>query len=97
MRILPAILLMSALPCARDPVLDTERPKAKAARMDAAILANIPIRMKEFVPAQTTAGVVTLVARRGAVARFEAVGYQDLENKVPMRKDTMFRIASRAL
>jgi len=28
------------------------------------------------------------------VASFDAVGYQDLENKKPMRKDALFRIAS---
>ena len=50
--------------------------------------------MKEFVTAGKTAGVVTLVARHGQVASLEAVGYQDLESKTPMRTDTIFRIAS---
>ena len=38
--------------------------------------------------------MVTLVARHGHVASLEAVGYQDLESKTPMRTDTIFRIAS---
>ncbi len=38
--------------------------------------------------------MVTVVAHHGHVASFEAVGYQDLEKKIPMRKDTLFRIAS---
>jgi CubicO group peptidase (beta-lactamase class C family) len=46
------------------------------------------------VDAHQTAGTVTIVARHGKVASFEATGYQDLENKKPMRKDSMFRIAS---
>ena len=50
--------------------------------------------MKEFVTAGKTAGVVTLVARHGHVASLEAVGYQDLESKTPMRVDTIFRLAS---
>ena len=50
--------------------------------------------MKEFVAAGKTAGVVTLVARHGHVASLEAVGYQDLESKTPMRTDTIFRLAS---
>jgi CubicO group peptidase (beta-lactamase class C family) len=62
--------------------------------MDSGSLARIPARMKEFVQAGKTAGVVTLVARRGQVVAFEAVGYQDLETKAPMKKDTIFRIAS---
>jgi CubicO group peptidase (beta-lactamase class C family) len=66
----------------------------EAAGMDAARLARIPARMKEFVTAGKTAGVVTLVARHGHVASLEAVGYQDLETKTPMRTDTIFRLAS---
>ncbi len=62
--------------------------------MDAGRLARIPVRMKEFVDGQKTAGVVTLVARHGQIVAFEAVGYADLEAKTPMRKDTIFRIAS---
>ncbi len=50
--------------------------------------------MKEFVDAGKTAGVVTLVARHGHVAALDAVGYQDLESKTPMRTDTIFRLAS---
>ena len=66
----------------------------EAAGMDPARLARIPVRMKEFVAAGKTAGVVTLVARHGHVASLEAVGYQDLETKTPMRTDTIFRLAS---
>jgi CubicO group peptidase (beta-lactamase class C family) len=66
----------------------------EAAGMDPARLARIPTRMKEFVAAGKTAGVVTLVARHSHVASLEAVGYQDLETKAPMRTDTVFRLAS---
>jgi len=40
------------------------------------------------------AGIVTLVARRGKVAHFSAVGYQDAEQKIPMAQDTIFRVYS---
>jgi len=66
----------------------------QGAGMDAQRLARIPVRMKEFVDAGKTAGVVTLVERHGRVAEFDAVGYQDLESKTPMRTDTIFRLAS---
>src|SRR5580692_11463577 len=66
----------------------------EAAGMNPARLARIPARMKEFVAAGNTAGVVTLVARHGHVAGLEAVGYQGLESKTPMRTDTVFRLAS---
>ncbi len=61
--------------------------------MDPEALARIPIHMKAFV-GRTIAGAVTLVARHGVVASLEAVGYQDLETKTPMRNDTIFKIAS---
>ncbi len=57
-------------------------------------LASIPQRMQEFVDQRKTAGVVTLLAHNGQIVSFESVGYQDLEKKTPMRKDTLFRIAS---
>lgn len=40
------------------------------------------------------AGIVTLVARHGKIAHFSAVGYQDAEQKIPMEKDTIFRVYS---
>lgn len=58
--------------------------------MDAEQLARIPAKMKSFVERGAIAGAVTLVARRGQVVSLEAVGYQDLENKNPMRTDTIF-------
>src|SRR5262245_62660580 len=39
-------------------------------------------------------GAVTLVARKGRVAHFEAQGLMDIETNKPMTKDAIFRIAS---
>jgi CubicO group peptidase (beta-lactamase class C family) len=39
-------------------------------------------------------GAVTLIARHGKVAYYEAVGFQDRENQLPMKTDAIFRIAS---
>src|ERR1035438_1822322 len=72
----------------------TDKTDPAAAGMNPTRLARIPVRMKEFVDAGKTAGVVTLIARHGHVASFEAVGYQDLASKTPMRTDTIFRLAS---
>lgn len=62
--------------------------------MDAAPLAQIPERMRQFVAQKQTAGAVTLVARRGRIVHLEAVGMADMENQKPMQKDTIFAIAS---
>jgi CubicO group peptidase (beta-lactamase class C family) len=40
------------------------------------------------------AGIVTLVARQGKIAHFNAVGYADAARKLPMERDTVFRIYS---
>lgn len=39
-------------------------------------------------------GAVILIARNGRVAYFEAVGFQDREKQLPMKRDAIFRIAS---
>jgi CubicO group peptidase (beta-lactamase class C family) len=80
--------------CQGAATFDIKKIDPEAAGMNAERLAAIPLRMKEFVEQGTTAGPVTIVARHGHVASFEAIGYQDLENKKPMRKDSLFRIAS---
>ena len=67
---------------------------AKKAGLDPDRLALIPARVKTFVEQGTIAGAVTLVARRGVMAGFEAMGYQDLEKRKPMRTDTIFQIMS---
>jgi CubicO group peptidase (beta-lactamase class C family) len=50
--------------------------------------------VQRHVDAGQVSGVVTLVARRGKIAHFEAYGMQDLESKKPMPKDGIFRLAS---
>ena len=62
--------------------------------MDADQLALIPQRMREFIEAKQIAGAVTLVARRGCTVHLEAVGSADVAAKKPMRKDSLFAIAS---
>jgi len=42
----------------------------------------------------TLPGAVTLVARHGAIVRLDAVGYQNLEDRKPMRTDSIFQIMS---
>ncbi|MFC1539578.1 serine hydrolase domain-containing protein [Candidatus Latescibacterota bacterium] len=50
--------------------------------------------MLQYVDEKLIPGAVTLVARRGKVAHFEAFGMMDIENNKPMQKDTIFRLAS---
>ena len=71
-----------------------EKTDPAAAGMNPVLLARIPAKMKAFVDEGTAAGFVTIVVRHGHVASLDAVGYEDLEAKIPMRTDTILRIAS---
>lgn len=50
--------------------------------------------VQRYVDDKEITGAVTMVARRGKIAHFEAQGLMDLEAKTPMRKDAIFRMAS---
>jgi CubicO group peptidase (beta-lactamase class C family) len=93
-RLLPVLLCCVTLLRAADELLNLSHPDPESAGMQKSVLANIPVRMKEYIDSGKTAGVVTLIARDGRVASFDTFGYQDLEKKTPMQKNSLFRIAS---
>lgn len=57
-------------------------------------LAHISATAQEFIDQKQLAGAVTVVARCGKVAHFEAYGMMDIAANKPMQKDTIFRIYS---
>jgi CubicO group peptidase (beta-lactamase class C family) len=57
-------------------------------------LPPVAARMQKFVAAGDIAGAVTVVGFHGGGAQTLAVGLRDLDGKVPMTQDTLFRIAS---
>lgn len=78
-------------------VLDATIPAAARAEdigFSSERLGRIRETAERYLANRQLAGAVTLVARRGRVAHFEAHGVMDLESNVPMRKDAIFRIAS---
>jgi len=77
-------LLAGSIPLgkAEDVGLSTERLK------------RIGEAVERHVAAGNVAGAVTLVARRGKIAHFEAHGVMDVDTKKPMAKDNLFRLAS---
>jgi CubicO group peptidase (beta-lactamase class C family) len=50
--------------------------------------------MQNAVDQHSIAGAVTLVMRHGQVAQLKAFGMADIEHNVPMKADTIFRLAS---
>jgi CubicO group peptidase (beta-lactamase class C family) len=57
-------------------------------------LKRLTTAMRAHVDAGSVAGVVTLVHRHGETVHSDVLGWQDEEAKIPMRRDTLFRIAS---
>ena len=57
-------------------------------------LEHISSTTRGFIDNGQLAGAVTLVARSGAVAHFEAYGMMNIKADKPMQKDTIFRIYS---
>lgn len=50
--------------------------------------------LETIVSAGALAGAVTLIWRKGEIVQSAAVGWRDVESRLPMRRDTIFRIAS---
>jgi CubicO group peptidase (beta-lactamase class C family) len=57
-------------------------------------LKRVPEFVQRYMASRSASGAVTLVARYGRIAHFEAHGVMDIETKKPMQKDAIFRIAS---
>jgi CubicO group peptidase (beta-lactamase class C family) len=77
--------LAQSLPKAASPEeigISTQRLK----RLSAAFQSDVD---KDLIP-----GAVVLIARDGKVAFFDAFGFQDREKRIPMKADSIFRIAS---
>ena len=65
-----------------------------AVAQEAGISNRIRERMQQFVDQQQISGSVTLVGQGDRIVSVEAVGRRSIEDDLPMRPDTLFRIAS---
>src|SRR5689334_1387241 len=90
-RLVSALLAISALPLMAASI-QVIRPEEVGLSKDR--LLRIHDTMQRHIDAHDITGAVTLVARRGRVAHFEAQGLMNLESKKPMAKDSLFWIAS---
>ncbi len=68
--------------------------RAESVGMSSERLQRIDDVMQAYIDRNEIAGAVTLVARRGKVVHFSAIGNRDAESGTPMTHDTIFRIAS---
>jgi len=95
-RILLALLAVavSTLPLIAGAGAVSSAAKAEDVGMSSERLARIREAVRRHVDSGALPGVVTLVARRGKIAHFEAHGLIDVEAKRAMPKDGVFRLAS---
>jgi CubicO group peptidase (beta-lactamase class C family) len=85
------LFALAALPLAGE-LSSTTQPEEVG--LSSERLTRINEMMKRHLAAGDFAGGVTLVARKGKIAHLEAHGVMDLESKLPMPKNAVFRIAS---
>jgi CubicO group peptidase (beta-lactamase class C family) len=76
------------------PAAETAMAKPEDVGLSSERLARITEMMKRHIAAGEVSGGVTLVARHGRIAHFEATGVADVDSKAPMTKTSVFRIAS---
>jgi CubicO group peptidase (beta-lactamase class C family) len=69
-------------------------PKVGPGGFSQAGLAKIADTMRRYVDNGAVVGMVTLLYRHGEIAQVNAFGMQNREAGVPMRRNTIFRIAS---
>jgi CubicO group peptidase (beta-lactamase class C family) len=67
---------------------------AEKAGFDAARLEVLHDTVRRFVDEGQHSGVITLVVREGKIVDFQTYGYRDIENHLPMEKDTICRVYS---
>jgi CubicO group peptidase (beta-lactamase class C family) len=89
---LPLVLVVAAVL----PLIAGSVPPAKPedVGMSTERLKRIGEAVQRHIAAGNVAGAVTLVARRGKIAHFEAQGVMDVDTKKQMAKDNLFRLAS---
>ncbi len=84
------LVLLASMPAAAD--FDTVSPEQVG--MSSERLQSLDTVLRGYVDERQLAGQVALVLRRGDIVYSTANGMQDIETGVPMREDSIFRIAS---
>ena len=72
-------------------------PKARTSEevgLSSERLKRISTTLQADVDKGAIPGAVVMIVRKGRVAYYESFGYQDREKKIPMQRDSIFRVAS---
>ena len=73
---------------------EMERLGLKEAGFSVERLERIELAMQKYIDEDLTPGVLTAIMRKGKIVHLETQGYMDVENKIPLQEDAIFRIAS---
>jgi CubicO group peptidase (beta-lactamase class C family) len=94
--LLLSVLLLSSVfaACAKPAVFSTETVKPESVGLSSEKLNQIDTVLEADIAANKINGAVLLVARDGKIAYFKNFGYRDNEKKLPMEKDSIFRVYS---
>src|SRR5580692_2684213 len=84
------ILLSAAALCQSLPIANRPEDVGVSSQR----LERIRRQMQADVEKNRIPGAVLLIARNGRIACLDAVGFQERKSQAPMRKDSIFRIAS---
>jgi len=68
--------------------------EVRQAGMSPERLEKIGPSLSKYVSEGRLPGLITAVARKGKVVHFEVQGYADVENRIPLQEDSLFRIYS---
>jgi CubicO group peptidase (beta-lactamase class C family) len=90
--LLSFIILLQAATLSAQKITPLTTPEA--AGFSAERLKRLDREMNDWAQKEWMQGGAALVIRNGKVAYYKAVGYNDLETKLAMQKDDIFRIAS---
>ncbi len=83
---------LSALPVIANAAIEEASPETVG--LSSERLERIAPAMQSYIDSGKLAGMSTLIARNGRIAHFEVQGQRNLEQQLPMEKDTIFRIYS---
>jgi CubicO group peptidase (beta-lactamase class C family) len=89
-----ALMAVPFVSARADDPQDLPRAKPEDVGISSERLRRVDDVIQRSIDDKKISGAVTLVARRGRVVHYEARGVMDVESKAPMRKDSIFRMAS---
>jgi CubicO group peptidase (beta-lactamase class C family) len=94
--LLLSVLLLSSVfaACAKPAVFSNETVQPESVGLSSGKLNEIDTVLEADIAANKINGAVLLVARNGKIAYFKNFGYLDNEKKLPMEKDSIFRVYS---